>query len=226
MGTGLRLRRITLRTGGTTPSCSNHRFRSLRYGLMTHQVSNASSRLIGIIRELCDCVACCDKAAVRGLAGALWGRKCGMTETGRARSVGDAVYRRVRRHGARSMVSLDRPRSRSCADGQRGRPRRARGKGSARGRAGRAAAGGQGCAGVGGQGCAGVGGQGCAGVGGQGWVAVGGQGCAGAGGQWWVAVGGQRRRRCRATAAAVPPATAPTPAAAGMPILAALRPVR
>jgi hypothetical protein len=34
------------------------------------------------------------------------------------------------------------------------------------------------------------------------------------------------RRRCRAIAAAVPPATAPTPAAAGMPTLAALRPVR
>lgn len=37
---------------------------------------------------------------------------------------------------------------------------------------------------------------------------------------------GQRRRRCRATAAAVPPASAPTPAAAGMPTFAALRPVR
>ncbi|GAA0927947.1 hypothetical protein GCM10009549_50280 [Streptomyces thermoalcalitolerans] len=37
---------------------------------------------------------------------------------------------------------------------------------------------------------------------------------------------GQRRRRWRAMAAAVPPATAPTPAAAGMPTLAALRPVR
>ncbi|GAA1004587.1 hypothetical protein GCM10009564_07080 [Streptomyces thermogriseus] len=43
----------------------------------------------------------------------------------------------------------------------------------------------------------------------------------GAGGPW-----GQRRRRWRAMAAAVPPATAPTPAAAGMPTLAALRPVR
>lgn len=37
---------------------------------------------------------------------------------------------------------------------------------------------------------------------------------------------GQRRRRLRAIAAAVPPATAPTPAAAGMPTFAALRPVR
>ncbi|TXS66438.1 hypothetical protein EAO69_28520, partial [Streptomyces sp. me109] len=37
---------------------------------------------------------------------------------------------------------------------------------------------------------------------------------------------GQRRRRWRAMAAAVPPATAPTPAAAGMPTFAALRAVR
>ncbi|QDN59261.1 hypothetical protein FNV60_29525 [Streptomyces sp. RLB3-5] len=41
-----------------------------------------------------------------------------------------------------------------------------------------------------------------------------------------VAPGGQRRRRWRAMAAAVPPATAPTPAAAGMPTFAALRAVR
>lgn len=38
--------------------------------------------------------------------------------------------------------------------------------------------------------------------------------------------GGYRRRRDSAIAAAVPPATAPTPAAAGMPTFAALRPVR
>ncbi|GAA3298588.1 hypothetical protein GCM10020295_34530 [Streptomyces cinereospinus] len=54
-------------------------------------------------------------------------------------------------------------------------------------------------------------------------------------GAWAVVVGGvavawgrvrYRRRRCSAMAAAVPPATAPTPAAAGMPTFAALRPVR
>ncbi len=42
--------------------------------------------------------------------------------------------------------------------------------------------------------------------------------------RWGVA--GYLRRRCRAMAAAAPPAIAPTPAAAGTPTFTALRPVR
>jgi hypothetical protein len=72
VGTGLRLRRITLRTGDATPSCSNRRFRPLRDDLTVTQVRNDERKMIEEVRFLVVSRACC---VIRQLEG--WRERCG-----------------------------------------------------------------------------------------------------------------------------------------------------
>lgn len=69
----MRLRRITLRTGTATPSCSNHRLRRFRNRLTPHQVPESDRLLIGPVRVRCRSGACCGGVPPRGMARAVHG---------------------------------------------------------------------------------------------------------------------------------------------------------
>ncbi len=86
MGTGLRLRRITLRTGSATPSCSNHRLLLVRYEFMPDQVSIPEQILIRKERDLPGCGAPCGGPSGAGLWGVGWGYAVGMAGVGFAGS--------------------------------------------------------------------------------------------------------------------------------------------
>jgi hypothetical protein len=62
----LRLRRITLRTGAATPSCSNHRLRRFCNRLTPVQVPQSDRLLIVFARVWAESGACCGRVQPRG----------------------------------------------------------------------------------------------------------------------------------------------------------------